>query len=53
MATKSSRRLSDDQWAERRRADRERLKGAAEELLSSQGWQRWVRSTGRREGVVR
>ncbi|HEX4188592.1 MAG TPA: ArdC family protein [Solirubrobacteraceae bacterium] len=35
--------LSDDQRAERRRADRERLEQAARALLSSDGWQRWVR----------
>ena len=28
---------------ERRAQDRERLKDAAEQLLSSEGWQRWVR----------
>jgi antirestriction protein ArdC len=30
--------------AERRRADRERLRRAAQELLSSEGWGRWVRA---------
>lgn len=45
MATKSSRgRLSDHERAQRRSADRERLKRAAEELLTSEGWQRWVRT---------
>jgi hypothetical protein len=35
------------QERERRRAlDRERLKQAAEQLLSSEGWQRWVRVRG-------
>ncbi len=43
MAKTSSRRLSEQDRAERHRADRERLKRAAEELLSSDGWQRWVR----------
>ncbi len=43
MATKSRRRLSGEQRDERRRADRERLQHAAEQLLTSEGWQRWVR----------
>ena len=43
MSKNSSRRLSEDERAERHRADRERLKRAAEELLTSEGWQRWVR----------
>lgn len=43
MAKKSSRRLSEQERDERRRQDRERLKHAAEELLSSDGWARWVR----------
>ncbi len=43
MAKKSSRRLSEQERAERRRQDRERLQRAAEELLSSEGWARWVR----------
>jgi N-terminal domain of anti-restriction factor ArdC len=29
--------------AQRRRADRERIEQAAQQLLSSEGWQRWVR----------
>ncbi|MCW3050218.1 MAG: hypothetical protein JWO74_4502 [Solirubrobacterales bacterium] len=37
------RRLSDVEREERRAADRERLKQAAEQLLTSEGWQRWVR----------
>lgn len=41
---KSNRRLSDAERAERRREDRERLQVASEALLSSQGWQRWVRA---------
>jgi hypothetical protein len=40
---KSSRRLSEHERAERRRQDRERLQRAAEELLWSEGWARWVR----------
>jgi hypothetical protein len=44
MASKSPRRLSEQERAERRRQDRERLQQAARELLSSEGWARWVRS---------
>jgi N-terminal domain of anti-restriction factor ArdC len=36
-------RLSDSEREERRERDRERLKQAAEQLLTSEGWQRWVR----------
>ena len=43
MSKKQARRLSEDERAERHRADRERLKRAAEELLTSEGWRRWVR----------
>ena len=35
--------LTDTERAERRRADRERLERAARALLTSEGWQRWVR----------
>jgi hypothetical protein len=38
------RRLSEAQREQRRRADRERVKQAAAELLSSDGWRRWVRA---------
>lgn len=41
---KSSRQLSEHERAERRRQDRERLQHAAQELLSSDGWARWVRA---------
>ena len=41
MSKRSS--LSELERDERRRADRERLKRAAEELLCSEGWRRWVR----------
>jgi hypothetical protein len=34
---------SEAERAERRRRDRERLQRAAEQLLSSEGWRRWVR----------
>jgi hypothetical protein len=40
----SSRQLSEHERAERRRQDRERLQHAAQELLSSDGWARWVRT---------
>jgi N-terminal domain of anti-restriction factor ArdC len=43
MAKKSSRRLTEQERAERRRQDRERLQHAAEQLLTSDGWLRWVR----------
>lgn len=39
----SSDRLSDEQREQRRMQDREQLKAAAEQLLTSEGWQRWVR----------
>jgi N-terminal domain of anti-restriction factor ArdC len=37
------RHLTEHERAERRCADRERLRKAAQELLSSEGWARWVR----------
>jgi N-terminal domain of anti-restriction factor ArdC len=37
------RKLTDAERADRRQADRERLEDAARALLSSDGWQRWVR----------
>jgi hypothetical protein len=43
MAKKSSRQLSEQERAERRLKDRERLQRAPRELLSSEGWARWVR----------
>ena len=43
MSKRSSLGLSEAERDERRRADRERLKQAAQELLSSEGWRRWVR----------
>jgi N-terminal domain of anti-restriction factor ArdC len=36
--------LSEQERAERRRRDRERLQQAARELLGSEGWARWVRT---------
>jgi antirestriction factor ArdC-like protein len=44
MANKSPRRLTEKERAERRRQDRERLQQAARELLSSEGWARWVKT---------
>ena len=38
------RRLSDAEREQRRAADRERVKEAAEQLLTSEKWQRWVRA---------
>jgi hypothetical protein len=35
-------RLSDSEREQRRERDRQRLKQATEQLLSSDGWQRWV-----------
>lgn len=39
----ATRKTTDAERAERRRADRDRLEQAARALLSSKGWQRWVR----------
>jgi len=36
-------KLTDDEREQHRAQDRERLKEAAEQLLTSEGWQRWVR----------
>jgi hypothetical protein len=41
---KSAHRQTDEARAERRRRDRERLQRAARELLSSDGWARWVKT---------
>ena len=38
------RRLSESKREQRRTAERERVKEAAEQLLTSEGWQRWVRA---------
>lgn len=43
MAAKTRQRLTDEQRAQRRAQDRERLQQAAERLLTSEGWQQWVR----------
>jgi hypothetical protein len=37
------RHLTEDERAQRRRADRDRLEQAARALLSTEGWQRWLR----------
>ena len=37
-------RLSEAEREQRRSAERERVKEAAEQLLTSEGWQRWVRA---------
>lgn len=43
MATKTKKKpLSPEQRAERYREQREKLQTAAEQLLTSEGWQRWV-----------
>jgi len=36
--------ISDEERDQRRAQDRERLREAAEQLLTSEGWQRWVRA---------
>ena len=46
------RRLSDEERARRRAEDRDRLEQAARALLSSEGWQRWVRVRSR-NGLAR
>ncbi len=42
MAKTTRRWLTDDERAERRARDRLRLEQAARELLSSEGWRRWI-----------
>jgi len=49
---KHHRRLTEAERDERRARDRERLKQACEQLLSSDGWQRWVRARAR-NGLAR
>lgn len=44
MAKKSSGRSSEQKRAERRERDRERAHQATEALLTSEGWQRWLRA---------
>jgi hypothetical protein len=43
-STNRRRRLSEAEREQRRSAERERVKEAAEQLLTSEGWQRWVRA---------
>jgi hypothetical protein len=38
----AKRRLIEKEREQRRAQDRQRLKNAAEQLLTSEGWQRWV-----------
>jgi antirestriction protein ArdC len=52
MAKSTRRRLTDDERAQRRAQDRERLEQAARDLLTSEGWQRWVRVRAR-NGLAR
>ena len=52
MATMTRRRLTDEERAQRRAQDRERLEQAARELLTSAGWQRWVKVRSR-NGLAR
>ncbi len=45
MSTTYRRRsMSEAEREQRRNAERERVKKAAEQLLTSEGWQRWVRA---------
>jgi hypothetical protein len=44
---KTTSRLTDAERDQRRARDRERLQQACEQLLSSEGWQRWVRARAR------
>lgn len=43
MTTRTRRRLTDEERAQRRAQDRERLEQAARRLVRSEGWQQWVR----------
>lgn len=52
MAKSTRRRLTDDERAQRRAHDRERLEQAARDLLTSDGWQRWVKVRSR-NGLAR
>lgn len=52
MANTKRRRLTDDERAQRRAQDRERLNDAARQLLSSDGWERWV-AVRARNGLAR
>jgi hypothetical protein len=50
--TKHHRRLTEAERDQRRARDRKRLKQACEQLLSSEGWHRWVRARAR-NGLAR
>ena len=52
MAKSTRRRLTDDERAQRRAQDRERLEQAARDLLTNDGWRRWVRVRAR-NGLAR
>ena len=43
MARRFNRKLTEAEREARRKADRERLEQAARVLLTSDGWQRWIR----------
>jgi hypothetical protein len=43
MAKRQRTALTDEEREQRRSQDRDRLKAAAEQLLTSEGWRRWVR----------
>lgn len=47
MATRSQRRLTPEQRATRRREQLEQLREATSALLTSEGWQRWLRTRSR------
>jgi N-terminal domain of anti-restriction factor ArdC len=52
LMAKRDRELTDAERDERRAHDRQRLKDACEQLLSSEGWQRWARARAR-NGLAR
>lgn len=52
MATTTRRRLTDEERAQRRAQDRQRLEQAARELLTSEGWQCWIKVRAR-NGLAR
>ena len=49
----AKRRLTETEREQRRAQDRERLKSAAEQLLTSEGWQRWLRVRARADSAPR
>lgn len=52
MTAKTRRRSTDEQRAQKRAQDRERMEQAAKRLLTSDGWQQWVRVRSR-NGLAR